>query len=265
MIFDFSYKTGITYSGMYSPETQENIDTNYLSSRIPIEKGKNSTNLSINGQMLAEQTAIETLISSTLYGGVKNNWHYDNSGDYYVITGNSSISAYLDNNSDLMAVLSGKDNYFYALRDHTGEIPISTGITQTGISSGVNIEMQKKFPQRYSSYSGMESFDYFLNGQKIYSGNLGSYDISGSTFIYDESIYGKVFAIPKNNGLKNYTGENPDVYNEEFVESTVFGFVNGIALNKINWVELYTGVKNIQTGVQCRFFEIPLETQKIKI
>jgi hypothetical protein len=122
-----------------------------------------------------------------------------------------------------------------------------------------------KFPERANSYTGLSSFDYYLNGQKIYSGISGSYTISGSSFIYNDSMTGKIFAIPKNQNTKTYTGQNPDVYDQNFVETTVYGYANGLSLDKSNWLELYTGVKYITTGIAAIIFEEPKENQTINI
>lgn len=258
MIFDFSYKTGADFSGMYSPLEQENIKSQYYGGLYldsEIISGKNVTNLSLNGQMLAEQTPTKFTIGDS--------YVYLNSGDYFIKDEFTFNNVFF--NENIPTNFLSRSNIFFAVKDYTGEIPLGSGVSASEMAASLSGSIFSKFPQRYGSYTGMDSFDYFLNGQKIYSGNNGSYSISGSTFVYNETITGKLFAIPKNSGIVNYTGLYSDIYNENFVESTVFGFVNGVSLDRINWIELYTGVNYIETGIQSRFFQSPLVSQQISL
>ena len=256
MIYDYSFKTGVGFSGLYSPVDQENIKEVY-SQGVHVSSaditGINSTRLSLNGQTLLEQTA---RLVDVGFEPV-----YLNSGDYYFRSGESYRDVNFSNG--LSPAEFFQNDLFYQIRDNKTEAVMGSGISTGVMKAQLTGELSKKFAARTGSLTGMASFDYFLNGQKIYTGIGGSYRISGasSEFYYNENITGKLFAIPKNTGIDNYTGFHGDVYARNFVESTVFGYFDGLALNRINWLELHTGVNLIKTGVQAMIFD-PAQTRE---
>ena len=80
------------------------------------------------------------------------------------------------------------------------------GVGTTGqMLTGIRIEISGKLP----NFTGirMTGLDFFLNGQKIYSGSVsGSYLISGNQFHYRDSATGKLFAVPKKLQFNDFTG-----------------------------------------------------------
>ncbi|MDB4314556.1 hypothetical protein N9955_00855 [bacterium] len=261
MIYDFSFKTGVDINSLYSPLKLENISGQYNNSSYYLSNtgitGNHKTRLSLNGQTFLEQTPELTTLGFSEY--------YQNSGDYFFKTGESFTRAFFDENLSVSSI--SEKRFFYGVRDYDGEAPFGSGISGSGIQNAFAGELAKKFSDRTGTISGIESFDYFLNGQKIYSGISGSYMISGAgnLFYYNDNITGKLFAIPKNTGLLNITGEIADVYNQDFVESTVFSYLNGVALDRKNWMELYTGVTSIQTGIQPSSFDLTIETEAFSL
>lgn len=260
MIFDYSFKTGGEYAELYSPIPKENIKdyftSNFVFSSNAIS-GENSTRLSLNGQTLAEQTAI---IVDAGFEQI-----YLNSGDYYLKTGSSYKEVFFNS---LLNVKSFKEkNIFYNIKDESSEVALGSGISPEAMESGLNNQLSILFPSKTGTMSGMESFDFFLNGQKIYTGANGSYEISGLDFkfFYNENITGKLFAIPKNTGFENKIDYVADVYGAEFVESTVFCYFNGLSVDKKNWIEMHTGVNLITTGIQAQIFEKTITTQSLII
>ena len=259
MIYDFSFKTGSSLASLLSPSQQENIETifgNNLYLNSEYISGAHSSNLSLNGQTLAEQSAV--LIASG-FDPV-----YQTSGDFYSRSDNPK-KLYFGQNLYPKGI-TNKD-FFYHIKDNSGEIPVGHGITPSGMEYEFNQRLSVLFPERTGTLTGMSSFDYFLNGQKIYSGISGSYRISGvnSVFYYDEQITGKIFAIPKNSGILNIFHQNADVYGQNFVEDTVFSYINGLSLNREKWVELFTGVTLIATGVQSEIFDEPVSGESISL
>jgi hypothetical protein len=264
-IYDFSYKTGSSFSNLYSPKDDTNQEDYYYGELFftsDLITGINSTRLSFNGQTLVEQTA-------TLYtAGFQQ--AYLNSGDYYIKSGSSFKHIAFNENFDTSRASFYPFNY--NIKDDFRESPVGTGNTRTNKQTNLKSEINRKFPDRTNSFTGMSSFDYFFNGQKLYSGiteSVGSYYIDGSNqFIYldglpSETKTGKLFAITKNTGIKNITGNSADIYGDRFVENTVFAYVNGVSLNKKNWLELSTGVKLIATGLQSSIFETVINKQDI--
>lgn len=261
-IYDFFFKTGSDFGNSYSPKDDTNIEANFNQSlNISSEyvSGNNYTRLSCNGQTLAEQNAI--------FSGVGFDGYYvnSNSGDYYFRTGENYRKVEFADNFETTNAQS--DIYFYNIKDDFREIPLRGGVGSAARTALFRGQIITKFPDRTGTITGMTSFDYFLNGQKIYTGIDGSYMISGAdSQFYDLDRYrGKLFAIPKNNGIKNVTGNLADIYGESFVESTVFGYLNGVSLHKKNWLELSTGVTLISTGVQPLFFQNIIKTQNITL
>ena len=262
-LYDFSYKTGLIFGELYSPKDDTCIEDYYLRQSVFLRstgiRGIHYSRLSCNGQTLAEQTARKTAF------GFATAYRYYNSGDYYFKTGETI--RFVSFNDEFAPPSIQDSSFFYNLKDDNREIPEATGESAGVKETGLRGQMAARFPDRTGTLTGMSSFDYFANGQKIYTGISGSYRISGSDslFYYDDSYSGKIFAIPKNTGLKNITGEQPDVFGDRFVESTVFGYTNGASLHKSNWLELSTGVTLIRTGVQALIFDSPFETATIDL
>jgi hypothetical protein len=260
MIYDYSFKTGINFSGLYSPKKEENIGADYVGGLFldsTLISGRNNTILSFNGQTLAEQnlTKIEAGFG----------YAYLNSGDYYFDTGESYRSVFFD--ETLTPETSVGKDFFYSIKKDLREIPVSAGSSSGQMQSGLNTLIIDKFPDRTGLITGLTSFDFFLNGQKIYDGGSGSYEVNSSQsgFVYKEQITGKIFAIPKKEDIKNITGVFPDIYGQDFVETTVIAYKNGLISNKINWVELYTGVTTVATGIDAIIFENYIEQESITL
>jgi len=260
-VYDYSFKTGATIGDLYSPKDDTCFQDWYqftlgLVITSPDVSGINSTRLSCNGQTLAEQNG--TLVN------VGFDPVYLNSGDYYFRSGeNYNFGLFNENFQEADLADSA---YFYNLKDDLREIPMGTGADRTARQTNLRTGILTKFPEKYNN-TGLNSFDYFANGQKLYSGvsGVGGYRIIGSLFLYYEDFSGKIFAIPKNSGLGNITGENADIYGQNYVESTVFGYINGASLHKNNWLELSTGVTLIKTGVQASIFEPVQKTEIIEL
>jgi hypothetical protein len=258
-LYDFSFKTGVTFEESYSPKNDTNYQDYYLGGLAltsPDISGLHYSRLNWNGQTLVEQKGV---LVDAGFDPV-----YLNSGDYYFRSGEDYRNTIF--NSGLSGA-SSASSFSYNLREDFRESPVGTGENNTGKQNSLNSQLSNRFSERTGTFTGMNSFDYFTNGQKIYSGVSGSYRISGasSLFYYDDNYLGKVFAILKNSGLKNTTGETPDIYNQKYVEKTVFGHLNGLALHKKNWLELSTGVTLIRTGLQSSIFEPTLQTETIQL
>lgn len=261
MIFDFSLKTGIIFLQSYSPNDDTNIAANYggsLSLSSNFVSGINYSRLSINGQTLAEQKA-------SIYDIEEVPPNYLNSGDYYFRTGDTYKTVSFNQNLDANAL--GAYSFIYNIKDDHREIPVGTGVSAATKNSVIATQLAARYPDRTGSFASMDSFDYFLNGQKIYSGVSGSYHISGAGFNFSvlEEIDGKVFAIPKNTGIHSITGGEPDVFGTGFVEKTVFAYANGLFLHPDNWLELHTGVTLIETGIQASLFDEAVEIESFSL
>ena len=263
-LYDFSFKTGSSFSELYSPNDDTCREDSFfgtLAFTSPQITGLYQTRLSCNGQTLVEQKGV---VSQQGFNKV-----YLNSGDYYFQSGVTYKKASFDEDFEDPR---GESSYFYNIRDDAREAAMGTGNSRVLRQSSLVTSIEQKFPE-LTYYD----FDYFSNGQKIYAGidiGNGSYRIhslfilgGGWTYIfqYFDDHSGKIFAIPKNSGLQNITGVNADIYGIKFVPETVFSYINGASSHKKNWLELSTGVTMIRTGVQASFFDPASSTQSIRL
>ena len=112
--------------------------------------------------------------------------------------------------------------------------------------------------------------DYFLNGQKVYSGvgvgvsigteanfiplfgGAGSEAINVGGVVTTENKTGfKYSAYKKRFRSDSITGENPDVFGSGFIEKRTNYYINGVSEFQSNYLELYTGVTIIKSGVNA--------------
>jgi hypothetical protein len=88
------------------------------------------------------------------------------------------------------------------------------------------------------SIAQMESeYDIFFNGQKVYLSD----DLNDPT--------GILFGIPKSDNISEVISTYPDVYGTGFVENHVDLYLNGLEQETSSFLEIFTGVTLIETGV----------------
>lgn len=91
-----------------------------------------------------------------------------------------------------------------------------------------------------SSFQEMiEKYNVFLNGQKIT-------DESSTTL---DEVTGKVFAIKKNQLTQELIGISGETYGNPFIEHQVDFYINGMEQDHRDFLQTYTGVYTIETGV----------------
>ncbi len=245
MIFDFTLKTGnSTLSGSMSSNYDNNYSANfsYDGFLIPIldRTGTHDIIASLNSQTIVEVTPSYT---STQFQNI-----YSGNGDYYFVTGDSLSKIYFLGDLDINNLQ--EKNLFFDLRP-TLQAAIGTGITSGGMQNSLMQDIKIKM----TGYTGdLNQLNFFLNGQKIYSGD--SYSIINNTgFQYKQTITGKIFAIPKKEKSHQLTGLNYDLYGYKFIENDSNLYINGMEEQKNNWIEINTGVKNIVTGLSAKIIE----------
>ena len=113
-------------------------------------------------------------------------------------------------------------------------------------------------------------YDYFLNGQKVYSGvgvgvsigteanfiplfgGAGSEAANVGGVVTTANLTGfKYSAYKKRFRSDSITGENPDVFGSGFIEKRTNYYINGVSEFQSNYLELYTGVTIIKSGVNA--------------
>ena len=255
MIYNYMLNTGTsTITGSVSTDVDNNQQASFIldSFYIPIlnRTGTNNLIVSLNSQTLIER---DPTSQDSQFGKI-----YSTSGDFYFITG-ESISKMFFENFDAVPLL--QRNLLFDLRPFN-KIALGTGVNNTQISNSLVSDIRLNL----TGYSGnLNQLDYFLNGQKLYSGS-GSYGIVNNTgFLYSGVATGKVFAIPQKQNTLNFTGLKQDVYGQDFIENEVNLYINGMEQNKNSWIEMTTGVTLIRTGVVCQIFEEVNSTQVINL
>jgi hypothetical protein len=115
-------------------------------------------------------------------------------------------------------------------------------------------------------------FDYFLNGQKVYSGQgvgvfLGS-EFAGLTatgfqpsfstaanvngvVIDERKTFFKYTASRKSKNTLSATGVSPDMQGQKFIEKRTNFYINGVEELQSNYLELYSGVRIIKSGASA--------------
>ena len=87
-----------------------------------------------------------------------------------------------------------------------------------------------------------ENYDVFLNGQKLKYSEQPDY---GTT--------GHLFAIPKKDKINEVFSDEPDLFGSGFVEHHVDFYLNGMEQDPQDFLQTYTGVYMIETGVNSSF------------
>jgi hypothetical protein len=210
--------------------------------------------LSLNGQtLLQEDPIIEQAINEILYK--------INTGDFFI----KNLEADPFQRSKLFFDGTTPENSFseisYNLVSGSGIIVATGDYGQSLKDSIVNSVGSVIFTD----------CDYFLNGQKVYSGvGVGcSVATDGLSFIplfggvgaeaanvggivtpYNKNEF-KYTAYKKRFRSDSVTGQNPDIFGSGFIEKRTNYYINGVSEFQSNYLELYTGVTIVRTGVSA--------------
>ena len=118
----------------------------------------------------------------------------------------------------------------------------------------------------------MDEFDFFLNGTKVYSGVGVSGYMEGmmTTFVPNFTVGAggwvsstnqdscKATAYLKRTRINEITGAAADVYGSGFIEKQTKLYLNGAEEYPVSYLELYTGVSLIVTGVNAAINDLGL-------
>lgn len=254
MIYDTVISTGdATISGCSSKELDTNnfnsgnliaggVGNNYYFD-VDSVTGQRNMKLSLNGQALLQEVPVT--------GNAQNYIFYSNkTGDFFIkgreAPDNEQSKLFFDSSTPI----SSSSNIVYDVVTGgnfagTGDLGPSLKSSIDGAGIGISFSM--------------EDFEFFLNGQKVYSG--AGIGVSADTNIYfsiangvvDSSNFGKFkyTAYKRRQRTHEVTGIEPDLFGSGFVEGRNKYYINGIQQPQSNYLELYTGVSIIQTGLSC--------------
>jgi hypothetical protein len=273
IIYDYIFSTGdATISGctLSGYSGQKDISSSFQNNfyyNSALITGLKNMKLSSNGQTLYEEGPIETeATNETVYQIF--------SGDIFLKTG--AADEFDRNKIFGDPTTPFKSTYNLSYEKYTGKSAIGLGTVNTNLG-----------PTLTSGISGINQnlnftdYDYFLNGQKVYSGvGCGVSAGVGTQFMlsFDEVAKGgivtndnennfKAFAFVKQGREKTVTGVNPDVYGTGFIEDQTSFYLNGVKESDDMYLEMYTGVTIVRTGVSAGVFTfaVPTETASVSL
>lgn len=224
--------------------------------------------LSLNGQtLLQEDPIIEQAINEILYK--------INTGDFFI----KNLEADPFQRSKLFFDDTTPENsfseIFYNLVSGSGII-VATGDFGQSLKTSITNSVG-------TTSITFNDCDYFLNGQKVYSGvgvgvsvgteanfiplfgGAGSESANvGGVVTSDNKNQFKYSAYKKRFRSDSVTGKNPDVFGSGFIEKRTNYYINGVSEFQSNYLELYTGVTIVRTGVSA-LISGSIEGQSFKV
>ena len=260
MIYDYILSTGdSTISGCVS----EDLGTDrleWLNQRILNVGGRSYYDINL---ISGEMNIMAALNGQTLFeeppttGQTTNEILYQIfTGDFFTKTGAANL---IDRSKIFYAdSVPQKDTYRIFYNKITGGSFIGTGM---GAADEMGKSLRSGISGGYPS-AVFGNFDFFINGQKLYSG-LGVQEaaygdswmpdfVNGQGFITaDNASSFKATAYLKTDRINEVTGVSPDVFGSGFVEGETNLYVNGIKQEPTSYLELYSGVNTIKTGVSA--------------
>tara|TARA_Y100000361_G_scaffold148230_1_gene160774 strand:- start:293 stop:1111 length:819 start_codon:yes stop_codon:yes gene_type:complete len=265
MIYNYILSTGdtsVSGSLLLGYANQKDFSSNFLEDFYydsTLITGEKKMQLASNGQTLFEEVPTQT-------AGTNETIFQIFSGDFFLKTGASDE---FDRNrifGSSTTPFKGKYNVVYEKYTGKSAIGLGTGSADVGpaLTSGIS-----GISQAY----GFDGYDYFLNGQKVYSGvgcgvsagigtqfMLGFNSAQGGVVTSANKSSFKAFAFIKEDRLHEITGLSPDVYGSGFIEDQTNFYLNGVKENDSIYLELYTGVNTIEQGTSAGLFDLGIQT-----
>jgi len=256
----FSSGLGTDNYVYYNKKAQGAIDDIFFNnSVVESNNGELTLQLFLNSQCLLQELPI------TGWGANKVAYELD-TGDFFVkATGEQGVSlniTALDSaqiNFSPTTPLAYNDDICYNII--TGGIFAGTGeVLKQDIGEELTSGISGKYPN-----INFTDFDFFLNGQKLYSGDgvglkagtdyqiaFGTSTAAGGIVTNINETGFKATAYKKNNRTHSITGVTPDISTETgFIEGRNNYYINGLQESQSGYLELYTGVTIFKTGVGC--------------
>tara|TARA_A200000159_G_C7290639_1_gene325567 strand:- start:275 stop:1162 length:888 start_codon:yes stop_codon:yes gene_type:complete len=272
MIYDSVVTTGkVSISGCYSADMGADIveksnveaintasDFYYdrdLTTGFNFDTGRSSIRLALNGQTLQQEIPQET-------GTINQSIYQIFTGDFFTKKESAPILEKTTINFDATVPAKATSTIVYNIITggiFAGEKDFGRSL-RTGILNSVG------------QNNVFTDFDYFLNGQKVYSGQgvgvfLGA-EFAGLTatgfqpsfstaanvngvVIDERKTFFKYTASRKSKNTLSATGVSPDMKGQKFIEKRTNFYINGVEELQSNYLELYSGVRTIKSGVSA--------------
>tara|TARA_R100000152_G_C6781811_1_gene217223 strand:+ start:4698 stop:5516 length:819 start_codon:yes stop_codon:yes gene_type:complete len=255
MIYENVISTGdVTISGCSSDDLFTNVfdSINRISTQAvgefyydrTLSTGDIDLKLNMNGQMLLQEMP--------LTGDASNEVVYQiTTGDFFTKLDDSVSDEFEKSKLHFDSTTPHEPNYNVRYDITTGGIFAATG--DLGQSLKTSIEGE------FSPYV-FNDFEYFLNGQKVYSGlGIGASALSvplfsegGGVVTSNNKNNFKYTAYKKEPRTTSATGNSPDfVSSNGFVEKRTKFYINGLQELSENYLELYSGVNMIKANLSA--------------
>jgi hypothetical protein len=247
MNYSFVISTGDrSISGSLNDTIYRNTPASYGLSEMfydnSVITGKHASFVSLNSQILLEETSVRV-------SGKNINYDYIFTGDYFLTPDEASYFSSFRMADEIS--LSNSDSLIYDRREFsTGVAVLKQGISSVDSSiTGLRLKVAASDPTITSVSLMFNNYYVFLNGQKII---LNEYPSNSTT--------GKLFAIKKRQKTLDAESDYPDLYGSVlFIEDQVDYYINGMEQLESDFLQLYTGVTFVKTGVNCRIEFISYE------
>ena len=260
MIYDYTLSTGdSTISGCVSErlgtDRTERLNLRLLNAGghcyydTNLITGEMSIMAALNGQTLFEQPP-------TTGQGPNGIFYQIFTGDFFIKTGAIDL---IERSKIFFTPLAPKrDTYRIFYNKITGGSFVGTGM---GSADEMGRSLRSGISGGYPS-AVFGDFDFFINGQKLYSG-LGVQEapygdswmpdfVNGQGFVTaDNAASFKATAYLKTDRINEVTGVSPDVFGSPFIEGQTNLYVNGAREEPSSYLELYSGVNTIKSGASA--------------
>jgi|TARA_Y100000401_G_scaffold70783_1_gene56897 hypothetical protein len=266
MIYDYIISTGdITLSGCNSSDLgtdtfkKTNVKAGGTAGSFFFDPslftGKQEIQLSVNGQNFFQEIPATGQATNEIVFSI-------NTGDFFI--------------KGQEADLLDRSKFFFASANSVGfDSSLKYDITTGGMFVGtgdLGASLATNIKVRYAS-SVFSEYDYFLNGQKVYSGD-GVKDAAGTSFDLTFSVGAGVVTSDNKNEFKyvayrkkpkttSLTGLIADITGTGFIEGRTNLYLNGIQEFQNSYLELFTGVNMIKLGFNAEISGgLPLNTRE---
>jgi hypothetical protein len=237
-ITNFLNNNNLAYSlQQYSQESYIILDENGKEKENPlyfddsIITGSHCSLASLNSQTLLEGGFSITVGSNKYY------YTINDSGNYAIDVENSNGNIILDPS----LTLDSEDIVFYDKRDSATGVSIHSPLPALDVD-GLRSKVHTAYSNAGTEDALFENYDVFLNGQKLKYSEQPAY---GTT--------GHLFAIPKKDKINEAFSDEPDLFGSGFVEHHVDFYLNGMEQDPQDFLQIYTGVYMIETGINSSF------------
>jgi hypothetical protein len=217
-----------------------------------VASGDNRLQLSLNSQTLVQEKPITGLAVNEISYQV-------NTGDFFVKGEEVDISERNKLFFDDTTPIKPTSEIFYNVVSGSGIMSTSEGDFGQSLKTSILVSLG-------ATEASFNDFDYFLNGQKVYSGDgvgvsLGTDNDFIPLFSTAANVAGVVRADNKNEfkysaykkrfRSTSITGVFPDIHGSPFIEKRTNFYINGMSELQSNYLELFTGVTIIKSGTSA--------------